>query len=94
MAQIGVSNLTFYYDGSFDNVFENVSFSIDTDWKLGFVGRNGKGKTTFLNLLLQKYEYSGSIVTGVVFDYFPYQISSRQMQLSAAEFAEDRKSVV
>lgn len=42
MAQINVSNLTFYYDGSFDNIFENVSFSIDTNWKLGFIGRNGR----------------------------------------------------
>ena len=54
MSQISVSNLTFGYEGSFDNVFENVSFSIDTNWKLGFIGRNGKGKTTFLNLLLGK----------------------------------------
>ena len=46
MAQISVSNLTFCYEGSFDNIFENVSFLIDTDWKLGFIGRNGKGKTT------------------------------------------------
>ena len=44
MAQISVNNLTFYYDGSVDNVFENVSFSIDTNWNLGFIGRNGKGK--------------------------------------------------
>lgn len=48
MAQINVSNLTFGYEGSYDTIFENVSFSIDTSWKLGFVGRNGKGKTTFL----------------------------------------------
>lgn len=61
MAQINVSNLTFSYEGSFDNIFENVSFSIDTDWKLGFTGRNGKGKTTFLNLLRGKYQYSGVI---------------------------------
>ena len=52
MSQISVSNLTFAYEGSFDNIFEDVSFMIDTDWKLGFIGRNGKGKTTFLNLLL------------------------------------------
>ena len=70
MAQISVTNLTFGYDGSFDYIFENVSFSVDTDWKLGFIGRNGKGKTTFLNLLLGKYEYTGSISTNVVFDYF------------------------
>ena len=28
MAQINVSNLTFCYEGSFDNIFEDVSFSI------------------------------------------------------------------
>ena len=92
MAQISVNNLTFYYDGSFDNVFENVSFSIDTNWKLGFIGRNGKGKTTFLNLLLGKYTYRGSIDTTTVFDYFPYQITDNQMRLSAAEFIEEIKS--
>lgn len=91
MAQISVNNLTFYYEGSFDNIFENVSFSIDTDWKLGFIGRNGKGKTTFLNLLLGKYSYQGSINTTTAFDYFPYPITNDQMQLSAAEFIEEIK---
>lgn len=91
MAQINVNNLTFYYDGSFDNIFENVSFSIDTSWKLGFIGRNGKGKTTFLNLLLGKFAYKGSIDTTTTFDYFPYQITEHQMQLSAAEFMEELK---
>ena len=52
MAQISVNNLTFSYEGSYDNIFENVSFSVDTDWKLGFIGRKVKGKTTFLNLLV------------------------------------------
>ena len=56
MSRIDVSNLTFYYEGSSDHIFEQVSFSIDTDWKLGFLGRNGKGKTTFLKLLLGRYE--------------------------------------
>lgn len=91
MAQISVNNLTFGYEGSFDNIFENVSFSIDTNWKLGFVGRNGKGKTTFLNLLLGKYEYQGTINTSTVFDYFPYQLSDKQMQRQAADFMEEIK---
>ena len=92
MAQISVNDLTFYYDGSFDNVFEHVSFSIDTNWKLGFIGRNGKGKTTFLKLLLGKYSYKGSIDTTAVFDYFPYEVTAEQMKLPAAEFAEDLKA--
>lgn len=88
MAQICVSDLTFGYEGSYDNVFEHVSFSIDTSWKLGFIGRNGKGKTTFLNLLLGKYEYEGSIKTPVKFDYFPYLFTEEQMERPAVELAE------
>lgn len=91
MAQINVNNLTFYYEGSFDNIFENVSFTIDTDWKLGFIGRNGKGKTTFLNLLLGKYEYLGSINTNAGFDYFPYQLKEEYLSLAASEFLEELK---
>ena len=50
-----------------------------------------KEKTTFLSLLLGKYEYQGSIDTNAVFDYFPYQIIKEQMQLPAAEFMEELK---
>ena len=77
MSLIQVSNLTFAYEGSYDNIFENVSFQIDTDWKLGFTGRNGRGKTTFLNLLLGKYEYGGSISASVDFEYFPYPVANK-----------------
>lgn len=74
MSLINVSNLTFAYEGSYDNIFEEVSFRIDTDWKLGFTGRNGRGKTTFLKLLLGQYEYSGTISSSVSFEYFPYEV--------------------
>lgn len=77
MSMIKVENLTFSYPGHYDNVFEDVSFQIDTDWKLGFVGRNGRGKTTFLRLLMGKYEYSGRITAPAAFDYFPYPVSDR-----------------
>lgn len=77
MSQIKVTNLTFAYPGSYDNVFDNVSFQIDTDWKLGFIGRNGRGKTTFLNLLLGKYEYGGKIQASVIFNYFPYPVKDK-----------------
>ena len=91
MAQICVSNLTFCYEGSFDNIFEDVSFVIDTDWKLGFIGRNGKGKTTFLNILSGKYHYQGNISTSTVFDYFPYQITQQQKEQCASEFLAELK---
>ncbi len=93
MAQIQVTDLTFCYEGSFDNIFENVSFSIDTDWKLGFIGRNGKGKTTFANLLLGKYEYRGRITAPhLSFDYFPYQTEESDYDKTASELLEIWKS--
>lgn len=77
MSLIKVTNLTFAYDGSYDNIFEHVSLQIDTNWKLGFTGRNGRGKTTFLNLLLGKYEYSGTISSNVSFEYFPFHVEHK-----------------
>lgn len=78
MSLINVNNLTFRYDGSEINVFEDTSFNIDTDWKLGLIGRNGKGKTTFLKLLLNEYEYKGTISKNVKFDYFPYEVKQKE----------------
>ena len=83
MSMIRVENLTFSYPSSFDPVFENANFQIDTDWKLGFVGRNGKGKTTLLKLLQGEYEFRGKITSSVKFDYFPFEVSDK------TQFTED-----
>ena len=77
MSQINISNLTFSYNGSYDTIFKHVSFCIDTNWKLGFIGRNGKGKTTFFHLLMGKYDYSGHISSNVTFEYFPYDVKDK-----------------
>lgn len=74
MSIISVHNLTFAYPGSFDNIFESVSFDLDTDWRLGLIGRNGYGKTTFLRLLQGEYEYEGKITANVQFEYFPFSV--------------------
>lgn len=91
MSLIQVSNLSFGYEGNFENIFEQVSFQIDTDWKLGFIGRNGRGKTTFLNLLMGKYEYTGAIRASVSFDYFPFPVEdlSRDTASVAEQIAPD-----
>ena len=85
MSLIEVSDLTFCYEGSADPVFEHASFSIDTDWRLGFVGRNGRGKTTFCRLLLGGYEYAGSIVSSVEFDYFPFEVNGTGTAMEEAK---------
>lgn len=74
MSLIRAGGLTFAYPGSYDNVFENVGFQFDTDWKLGFLGRNGRGKTTFLRLLLGQYPYGGRISGAPPCAYFPYEV--------------------
>lgn len=79
MSIISINDLTFGYEGSYDNVFENVSLDIDSTWRLGLVGRNGKGKTTLLKLLCGCYEYSGSITSEVGFGYFPYDVEDESM---------------
>ena len=64
MSMIRVENLTFAYPSSYDNIFENVNFQIDTDWKLGFIGRNGRGKTTFLSTnTMGKYKPLCNLIT-------------------------------
>lgn len=77
MSLININNLTFGYDGSYNNIFEDASFKIDTDWKLGLIGRNGKGKTTLLKLLQEKFEYRGTISKSVDVDYFPFEVKNK-----------------
>ena len=80
MSMIRVENLTFSYPSSYDTIFEGVSFQIDTDWKLGLIGRNGRGKTTLLRLLQGQEEYQGRIQAAVQFDYFPYPVREPHRQ--------------
>lgn len=87
MSLISVRNLTFGYENSYENIFEDTSFDIDTDWRLGFIGRNGRGKTTFLKLLTGKYSYVGTIISSVDFDYFPFKTRSDTDTLEAARNA-------
>ena len=86
MSLIQVKHVTFSYEGSYDLIFDDVSFQIDTDWKLGLVGRNGRGKTTFLKLLMKQMEYSGSITSNVEFDYFPFSLENAEETVIAAAY--------
>lgn len=80
MSLIQISKLTFSYDSSYENIFTDVSLQLDTDWKLGLIGRNGKGKTTLLKLLMGQYAYQGSISAKVSFAYFPYDVEDKSQE--------------
>lgn len=94
MSLINISNLTFHYEENPENVFENVNIQLDTDWKLGLVGRNGRGKTTLLKLLNGELRASGSISSQADFEYFPYPVEFPEMLTidiirEIAPYAED-----
>ncbi|HMS64026.1 MAG TPA: ATP-binding cassette domain-containing protein [Ignavibacteria bacterium] len=74
MSTISINSLTFYYKDSSDKVFNDLNLNIDTGWRLGLTGRNGRGKSTFLNLLNKKLvPVHGSIQSEVETFYFPYE---------------------
>ncbi len=64
MSQITIQNLHFTYDGDHTPVFEGLNLQLDTSWKLGLVGRNGRGKTTLLRLLAGELEGRGTVALG------------------------------
>ena len=91
MSLIQIKNLSFTYPGSASPVFENCTFSMDSGWRLGLVGRNGRGKTTLLRLLAGELSGAGEIVSSVGFDYFPFDLpqnlsARRAMKAAVAPF--------
>lgn len=78
MSLIRIVDLSFTHNGGVEPVFLHVSLELNTDWKLGLIGRNGRGKTTFLKLLTGQYPYAGRIVADVGFEYFPYEVPDAQ----------------
>ncbi|MDL2324083.1 ABC-F type ribosomal protection protein [Ruminococcaceae bacterium OttesenSCG-928-A16] len=78
MSVIQIKNLSFSYPGALQPVFNNVTLNLDTSWRLGLVGRNGRGKTTFLRLLLGQLQGRGQIISAQKFDYFPAKINDTE----------------
>lgn len=74
MSTIELKQLTFGFDNQAQSLFEKADLTIDVSWKLGLIGRNGRGKTTLLNLLRGMYPYQGTITHQVSFNYFPQSI--------------------
>src|SRR5690606_29291154 len=71
---IEMKNISFSYDLLEEPLFNNINITIDNTWKLGLIGRNGRGKTTLLHLLQNKLPYSGTVSSDEEFHYFPLAI--------------------
>lgn len=55
-------NVTFSYDGS-ERVLEDVSFSVEREEFIAFVGQSGAGKSTIVSLLARLYEPDDGEIT-------------------------------
>ena len=75
MSTIKIENLSFSYYGYVKPIFENVSFSFETNWKIGLIGRNGIGKSTLFKLLLNQETHQGKIIKDIEFIKFPPNIT-------------------
>lgn len=72
MSKIELSKVHFTYPGSSEPVLEDFSVTLDTTWKTGLIGRNGRGKTTLLTLLSGKNRPdSGKVALSCPAKYFP-----------------------
>ncbi|MDR2117075.1 MAG: ABC-F type ribosomal protection protein [Planctomycetaceae bacterium] len=78
MTIINIVDMSFAYDGG-NPLFSNVSLQIDTRWKLGLIGRNGRGKTTLLRLLLGDLVCNGKINVPIPLEYFPYIVQDKTL---------------
>ena len=74
MQEIKINNLEFYYTTPYKEIFKKLNLSINKSWKTGIIGKNGRGKTTLLNLLLNELEPNkGSITNNSNLIYFPFK---------------------
>ncbi|MDD4081742.1 MAG: ATP-binding cassette domain-containing protein, partial [Eubacteriales bacterium] len=74
MSVIQIKNLSFTYEGRLMPVFTGLNLQLDSAWRLGLVGRNGRGKTTLLRLLKDELAGTGQIISSVGFDLFPFPV--------------------
>ncbi len=73
MSQIIINEMSYHYADFYNPIFNKITLLLDTDWKTGLIGRNGRGKTTLLKLLCQELEpTAGTISVPVPVSYFPY----------------------
>lgn len=83
MALIALNHVTFAHEGAPRPLFDDLSLRLDTDWKLGLIGRNGRGKTTLLHLLDGTLPHAGNIDMPLPTHRFPPAVPDPELPVGA-----------
>ncbi|MFT4798912.1 MAG: lincosamide and streptogramin A transport system ATP-binding/permease protein [Candidatus Azotimanducaceae bacterium] len=76
MAAIIFNCVDFHYDTPYNPIFQNLSLVLDTQWRSGLIGRNGRGKTTLLQLIHRQLQAtSGTVDVHRPTIYFPAPVT-------------------
>ncbi|MEE8814412.1 MAG: ATP-binding cassette domain-containing protein [Lactobacillus delbrueckii] len=71
MTAIQIKHLSYTYPSQAEAIFTDLSLDLDSSWKLALVGRNGRGKTTFLRLLAGQLGTQRAVKSPLTFTYYP-----------------------
>ena len=72
MAAIALRGVSYTYPGATRDVFNRIDITLDTRWRTGVVGRNGRGKTILLRLLASQVQAdAGDLTLPLAGRYFP-----------------------
>ncbi|MBC7959529.1 MAG: ABC-F family ATP-binding cassette domain-containing protein, partial [Vallitaleaceae bacterium] len=89
MLLIEASNVSKYFGERL--LFELKNFKVTTEDKIGIVGLNGSGKTTFIKMLVgEDLDYSGKIVCTPSYAYIPQLNLLEQETLSGGEVVKQK----
>src|SRR5687768_10919346 len=82
MSTLSIDTLSFHHADPFAQVFTDISLQIETTWRTGLVGRNGRGKTTLLGLLRGELTpVRGKVSVPVEITHFPYEPRDRSARV-------------
>jgi len=55
-------NVSFHYPGQTRLILNNLNFHLEPGMRVGLVGENGQGKTTFVKLMARLYDPTGGVI--------------------------------
>ncbi|MDR7870361.1 MAG: ABC-F type ribosomal protection protein [Tissierellaceae bacterium] len=93
MIECSVNNLVKYYGAV--KVFENISFDIQTNERVGLIGQNGCGKSTLLKVLMGFEEYQAGSISfrrgikvGYLDQIFKFPLETTVLEILQSSFSD------